>query len=58
MKIFNNVKYRHAFCLTFGGSVFTSLTMLRASSENQYLSEKNLPLECPKFSAFFIAVII
>ena len=37
IKIFSNVKRRHAICLKFGDKFFTFLTMVRVWSKSQYL---------------------
>ena len=59
MKIFNNVKHRHAICLKIGGRVFTSLAMLGCEAKGSICSaiKENLILYCRKFSAFVVAVI-
>ena len=59
MKIFNNVKHRHAICLKFGNSCFTSLTMLGSKAKASICSaiKENLILHCRTFSVFVIAVI-
>ena len=58
MRIFNSVKHCHAICLTFGGKLFTSLTMLGFEAKASICSviKENLILYCRNFSAFFGAV--
>ena len=59
MKIFNNLKHRHAICLKLGGKFFTSLTMLGCEAKASICStiKENLMLYCRKFSALVVAVI-
>ena len=59
MKVFNNVKHRHAICSKFGDNFFTFLTMLGCEAKASIFSaiKKNLILYCRKFSAFVVAVI-
>ena len=49
MKIFNNVKYRHAICLKFGDRIFTSLTILVAEAKICSAIKENLTLYCRRF---------
>ena len=59
MKIFNNVKNRHAICFKFGDRCFISLTMLRPEVKASICSaiKENIILYCRNFSAFVVAVI-
>ena len=59
MKIFNNVKHRHAICLKFGDRFFNYLAMLgcEAKASICFAIKENLILYCRKFSAFVAAVI-
>ena len=59
MRIFNNIKDRHANCLKFGDGFFTSLTMLGLEAKASiYLSiKKNLISYCRMCSTFVVAVI-
>ena len=59
MGIFINVKHFNVMFLKFGGSFFTSLTMLGLEAKVSICSaiEENLILYCPKFSTFVVAVI-
>ena len=51
MRIFNNIKYRHAICLKLGNRLFTSLTMSGHEEKAINCSEikENLILYCRKF---------
>ena len=58
-KIFNNSKHRHAICMKFGGSFFTSLTLSKCEAKASICSaiKENRILHCHKFSSFVVAVI-
>ena len=59
VKIFNNVKHRHATSLKSGGRFFTSLIMLLCETKASICStiKENLILYCCKFLTFVVAVM-
>ena len=59
MRIYNNVKRRHAICLKLGYRFFASLTMLVLEAKANIGSaiKENLILYCRKFSAFVVTII-
>ena len=59
IRLFNNVKHRHAIYLKFGEIFFASLTMLGLEAKAIIYSavKENLIICCRKFSAFVVAVI-
>ena len=59
MRMFINVKHRHAICLKFGDRIFTFPTMLGLESKGNICSaiKENLILYCRKFSEFVVAVV-
>ena len=59
MRIFSNVKHRHAICLKCGDRLFTFLTMLGLEVKASNYSEikENLVLYCREFQAFVVAAI-
>ena len=59
MRMFINVKHRHAICLKFGDRIFTFPTILGLESKGNICStiKENLISYCRKFSEFFVAVV-
>ena len=59
MRMFNNVKCRHAICFRFGGRFVASLAMLvpEAKASICLRIKNNLVLNCRKFSAVVVAVM-
>ena len=58
MRIFNDLKHRHAIFLKFGNRFFTSLVMLGLEVKASICSviKENLFLYCSKFLVFAFAV--